>query len=805
MATTARLDLSAWRNDEVWEYPLRVRGMDLSGLDLDMEARLREDAPGAPQLALAKVTNAGAEGLRVASVYSDKGVTVSDLRIRINKPSRQALPYQGEIGEPLVLAYAMRFGGRTRVTGKLTVLPHAFGSNAAPANRVPAWRPNPTGLPEEGATMVIAGDEVTEITLDGAGILERAEAAAEKAEAAAYSAGYGVSVATYSDLAGIPAGDRHAGMPVYVRDVGFVYRLADDMTTWLDAATPVRDSIRLLRYDWKPGASLLGTNGIQLRVATAIDLAIARRDTTAEVNASREQGKLEVRTLLPDWSSGLALVGTNGRILKIATTKDMVLAAAKVTRDIAKSADETAERVRELGGDWQPGVAVAGNNGKALRLITAKDLVLAEERLAAGTRAIVTPLLNRATRRHIVAAIGDSRAAAIAIDALKLLYSASSGLNWANAMLGGRLVVLPGFGVSGERTDQIMTRIDLAIATGAGTLYILCGVNDVAQQYPGPAASGGTAFLNIRFMAERAIAAGMIVVIELEAGADNLDIRQVAQVAELNALLLEWAEGMSGVHISDARGAVMDPSRPLTKFRPGMSQDGVHQGPRGSFCHGRVLAPILAGICGPRPLAVQAASEVPNAGRRQLLKNALFTTTTGGTLVGNVTGTVPANWLVRTGGMVSVAVSTRADPDGLGNNMVLDISFGMPGDEVQIVQDVSAGDWIGGDIVQPIAVAELLAPTEAVNLITVLGINVINDDDEPNRQSVRASDGDGLVIGAAGIHEPAKLTLHSRPFRVLPPAGRSYLSGQIRIRAAAAGTARIAIRSFGMRRRDTLY
>lgn len=804
MATTARLDLSAWRNDEVWEYPLRVRGMDLSGLDLDMQARLREDAPGAPQLALTKVTNAGVEGLRVASVYSDKGVTVSDLRIRINKPTRQGLPYQGEIGEPLVLAYALRFGGRTRVVGTLTVLPHAFGSDAAPANRVPAWRPNPTGLPEEGATMVIAGDEVTEITLDGAGILERAEAAAEKAEAAAYSAGYGISVATYTDLAAIPAGDRHAGMPVYVRDVGFEYRLADDLTTWLDAATPVRESIRLMRYDWTPGAGLLGSNGYLLRVATAIDLADARRRTTAEIDASREQGKQEVRSLLPDWSSGAGLIGTNGRILRISTTRDMVLAAEKVARDIAQAADETAERVRELGGDWQPGVAVQGNNGKALRLPTQGDLVRAEQRLNANMRAIVTPLLDRAALRHVVAAIGDSRVDAVTMDGGQMLYSASSGLNWANALLGGRLLVLPDFGVSGDRTDQIRQRIDAAISTGAGTLYILAGVNDIAQRFPSSTTSGATAFENIRYMAERGTAANMVAVVELEVGADGLEADQHAQIAELNARLIEWAERAPGIRLNDVRGEVMDPTKAGTKFRAGMSYDGTHQGSRGSFVHGRVLAPVLASIVGPRPVAARAAIEVPSAGRRQLLVNPLFTAATGGTLVGNATGTVPNGWTARTGGGAAVAVSTRADPDGVGNNVILDLTFSAAGDEVQFVQDVAPAQWRGGDIVRLAVVAELLEPTEAVSLITALAVNVIRNGTD-QMQSVRVSDGDGLIIGATGIHQPAVLTLTGRPCQLLTPDGASYLSGQLRIRAATAGTARIAIRSFALRRRDTFY
>lgn len=804
MATTARLDLSGWRNDETWEYPLRVRGMDLSASGLDAQFRLREDAPGAPLIALGKVTNANAEGLRVARVYLDKGVTVSDLRIRLNKSTRQGLPYQGEIGDPLILSYALRFDGRTRVVGTMTVLPHAYGSDGAPANRAPSWRPNPTGLPEEGATLIVAGDDVTEIRVDGAGILERAEAAAERAEAASYNAGFGISVATYSDLANIPADVRQEGMPVYVRDVGFEYRLQADLVSWYDATTPVRDSVRLLRYDWTPGAGLLGSNGYLLRIATATDLAAARARTTAEIEAARERGKVEVRTLPADWISGAALVGTNGKILRIATARDMALAAVKVKRDIATSSDETAERVRTLGGDWQAGVGIVGSNGKALRLISSVDLRLAEQRINGAIDGRVRSLLDRSARRHIVASIGDSRVAAVGMDAAKRLYSAFSGLNWANELLGNRLTILPDFGVSSERTDQIMKRTEAAIATGAGTLYILCGVNDVAQQYPSAGASGETSFENIKFMAERGVAAGMLVIVALEVGADSLDAAQQGQVAELNALLVDWAELTDNVWIDDVRAEVMDPTRGGTKFRPGLSYDGTHQSPRGSFVHGRKLAKLFERLAPPRPVAVQSPIEVPSAKRRQLLANPMFATPTGGQRSGAVTGPVPIGWALRAAGTATVAASTRADPDGLGNHVILDINFGAANEEVTFVQDVAPENWRAGDIVQMAMVAELVEPTEALGLITAILNNVIAEGEAMERVA-RSSEGDGLINGALGLHLPAVITLRGRPCTLLPPLNRSYTSVTARIRAAQPGPVKIAIRSFALHRRNSTY
>lgn len=808
MATTARLDLSGWRNDDVWEYPLRVRGMDLSGVDLDMQFRLREDAPGAPLIALAKVVNANAEGLRVARVYLDRGVTVSDLRIRLNKSTRQGLPYQGEIGDPLVLSYALRFAGRTRLVGDMIVLAHAYGSDAAPANRPPSWRPNPTGLPDEGATLTIAGEDVTEVRIDGAGILERAEAAAVRAEAASYNAGYGTSVATFADLAKIPADKLVEGMPIYVRDVGIEYRLSPDLVTWYDSAEPLRDSIRTLLYDWRPGISVLGTNGVQLRLATAIDLSDMRRRTTAQVEASRERAKAEIRDPVPDWQSGAALIGTNGRMLRVATAKDMALAAAKVGRDIAAADAAAMESVREVSGDWQAGIGIVGGNGKMLRLITGADLAQSENRNGARTKGIVLPLLDRAGRRHVVAAIGDSRVDAVTLDGLpgatQRRYSAASGLNWANALLGGRLTVLPDYGVSGERTDEIMARIDAAVATGAGTLYIMAGVNDIAQAYPTAGSSGITAFQNIRTMAEKGLAAGMIVVIELEVGANSLDGAKLGQVEELNAQLVDWAEGIGGVYLNDVRGEMMEAAGAGTVFRAGLSYDGTHEAPRGSFVHGRVLAKLLGDLVPPRPVAARTAVQLPSTGRRQLLVNPLFVNATGGTRSGAVTGPVPASWLARTSGGASVTLSAQPDPQGVGNTIILDITFAAAGDEVYLSQDVALDKWDGGEIVQPALVAELLDPTVAVGLISVVGSNVVRRG-EPSEASVSFADGDGLILDAPGIHQPALLTLRGRPVTLLARDRTSWLAMSARIRGCAAGTARVALHSLALYRRVTSY
>lgn len=191
MNTTARLDLSVWRNDDVYEFPLRVVGVDLSGnpgTALAMQVRLGPDTPGAPLIDLAKVTNGNAEGLRVADVTIVGGVPISDVRIRINKSTRQTLPYAGEMGDSTPLSYAVLIAGRTRLTGSFTVLAHTYGSDNAPASR-PAGFGGGATAPHSasGATLTISADGGATVFIDGAdligAVVVRAEAAADRAEA----------------------------------------------------------------------------------------------------------------------------------------------------------------------------------------------------------------------------------------------------------------------------------------------------------------------------------------------------------------------------------------------------------------------------------------------------------------------------------------------------------------------------------------------------------------------------------------------------------------------------------------------
>lgn len=180
MPTAATVPMAARR----WEpcvRTIRIHGLDLApiknttaagGQDLLMQVRLAPDTPGDPLINLPLVATTNTEGLRVTDVTVADGVPVSTIELRINEPTMEGLPFEGEVGDPASFAYGLQvtFANlkKTRMEGQFVVLPGAVGSDAAPLTRPAASgsQPSPTTT-WTSVDLTIAGDEVIELTIDG--------------------------------------------------------------------------------------------------------------------------------------------------------------------------------------------------------------------------------------------------------------------------------------------------------------------------------------------------------------------------------------------------------------------------------------------------------------------------------------------------------------------------------------------------------------------------------------------------------------------------------------------------------------
>jgi hypothetical protein len=192
METETRWDLTVRRNDDVWERPLRVIGPNLTGVDMRAQIRLTGDTPGAPLADLPLVTNGNAEGVRLAGAPQQQanGAWLNDVRFRLNKSTRQALPYSGEIGEGATFEWGFLIAGVTRIQGKVNVPPQVYGSDNAPLSRPPSYGSSfaSTASFDAGASLMISQDGGAQLIIDGADLVGRIEAgarnSAERAEAA---------------------------------------------------------------------------------------------------------------------------------------------------------------------------------------------------------------------------------------------------------------------------------------------------------------------------------------------------------------------------------------------------------------------------------------------------------------------------------------------------------------------------------------------------------------------------------------------------------------------------------------------
>ncbi|MBW6523426.1 sialate O-acetylesterase [Sphingomonas sp. RHCKR47] len=177
---------------------IRVVGVDLTGVAMQAQVRLRGDTPGAPEVDLATVTNGNAEGLRLIGVTVTDGVPTSTVELVINETTMEGLPYQGEIGDTTALAWDWQatFAGRKR---RIAAGPFLItGDGVTGADNAPSARPIGYGMQSVSvsgmrtAATLTFGDDVVEVRIDGidllAPLLAGAGANGDRAEEAAATA-----------------------------------------------------------------------------------------------------------------------------------------------------------------------------------------------------------------------------------------------------------------------------------------------------------------------------------------------------------------------------------------------------------------------------------------------------------------------------------------------------------------------------------------------------------------------------------------------------------------------------------------
>ena len=118
--------------------------------------------------------------------------------------------------------------------------------------------------------------------------------------------------------------------------------------------------------------------------------------------------------------------------------------------------------------------------------------------------------------------------------------------------------------VYGERTDQIVRRLDLVLSD-ADVLVVQGGINDVVQRRPVEETAH-----NLEAMLERGRAAGLAVAVTDVLPWNNGDSRAAADIGRLNALIRQLEAPLLPFH-----DTLADPADP-TRMRDGLTDDGDH-------------------------------------------------------------------------------------------------------------------------------------------------------------------------------------------------------------------------------------
>jgi Lysophospholipase L1 and related esterases len=122
--------------------------------------------------------------------------------------------------------------------------------------------------------------------------------------------------------------------------------------------------------------------------------------------------------------------------------------------------------------------------------------------------------------------------------------------------------------VYGERTDEIAARLDEAV-DGADVLIVQGGINDVVQKRAVEEAAR-----NLADMVERGRRLGLSVALVDVLPWNNGDSRAADEIARLNTLIGEVADGL-GVPLLPFHDTLVDPDRPH-RMRDEWTDDGDH-------------------------------------------------------------------------------------------------------------------------------------------------------------------------------------------------------------------------------------
>jgi lysophospholipase L1-like esterase len=241
---------------------------------------------------------------------------------------------------------------------------------------------------------------------------------------------------------------------------------------------------------------------------------------------------------------------------------------------------------------------------------------------------------------------------------LQRYHNALGWFTWANIRLGHRLIVARQAGIAGERSDQILTRVDTQILTMnplPAWCTVMAGTNDINQMATLPMTSAQS-IANLTAIYTKLRGAGIKIIACTVLGSTNFTGAQLQMLADINAFIRNYASTNPGVVLVDWDAYWADPTtgNPVA----GYAVDGVtHPGPVGASRLGKVMADALSPfVLGSRAMASSNA----NPNNLSSNPNMLGAVTTG--FPAGVSGTAATGLAFSWSGTAGVAAVSKVSP-----------------------------------------------------------------------------------------------------------------------------------------------
>ncbi len=418
--------------------------------------------------------------------------------------------------------------------------------------------------------------------------------------------------------------------------------------------------------------------------------------------------------------------------------------------------------------------------------------------------------------------IGDSRVAQINVQQGQLPSLAGYHFfNVANLLLGHNMHLVAQYGVSGYRTDQFLQAgmASLLTDTSDTVIFPFQAVNDISQAaggftntyvaspYFGQSVNAANvaqvAAANVMTAINVVLSAGKRVIVISEPGAQSFSTSAtVGAVLEFNERMRNFCEAKRGVLYWDCTPILWSPaaSSSAITFVSGYSGDGTHINlTKGGYFLGKAFAGWLTSLLPAYEVRPSSILDCNANSPMQLVTNALFNATTGGSTSGSgtVTGSVPSGFAVTaTSAGTSVTLTTPANSAGFGNDLRLVIST-TGADSVLVDYSPSTSLWASGDILQ---FACDVAVAAASSNFYVWANNIMSvDGSAPNVF-------DGYAADANGAGPTEAYTYHFQTMAAAVPSGavKNWSIARLQLRFAGAGSATVNISRFSYRKRFTL-